>query len=184
MFESELVQKIVKLYDSNLLNLMSINEISKKLGKKYPYINKKVSDLIECGILKKTVIGRSYLCSLNLDNEKTVLLLALNEINKQDPDRKIVKDFICNYNLELSINSVVKNQGKLIFILNSLRERKKIERFFEGSLVLDKGEFVDMLIEDHSLFSNHCVVYGYERFFELIIFAREELKKVYSPIKY
>lgn len=184
MFGKDLDQEIIGLYDSNLLNLFSINEISKRLGKKYPYINKKVTSLIEKGILKKIVVGRSHLCSLNLENERTILLLALNEINKQTNDTKVIKDFIKKHNLDLTIHSVVKFQDKSIFILNNLRDRRKIERFFENAIALDKTEFIDMLIEDSSLFSEHTVVYGYERFFELITFAREELKKVYSPIAY
>ncbi|MFW5990880.1 MAG: hypothetical protein ACOCQX_01495 [Candidatus Nanoarchaeia archaeon] len=184
MFGKDLTQEIIALYDSNLLNVFSINEISKKLGKKYPYVNKKVSSLIGENILKKIVVGRSYLCSLNLENEKTILLLCLNEINKQPSHAGKVKQFIRRQRLESSIHSVVELQGRLIFILNELKPRRKIERYFENSTALDRDEFIDMLIENPGLFKNHTVVYGYERFFELITTSADELKRVYSPINY
>lgn len=184
MFDKDLALDIIALYDSNLLNLFSINEISKRLGKKYPYVNKKVTSLIEEGILQKITIGRSHLCSLNLENEKTILLLSLNEMNKHAPDKKKVKEFIRRYNLGFTVYSVVKYEDKLVFILNNLRERRKIENHFDNAIALDESEFLDMMAEDSSLFSNHIVLYGYERFFELITNAREELKRVYSPVNY
>ncbi|MFW6013904.1 MAG: hypothetical protein ACOCQG_01915 [Candidatus Nanoarchaeia archaeon] len=184
MFENKLEQEIIGLYAENLVNLFSINEISKKLNKKYPYINKKVTQLINKGILKKIVVGRSYLCSLNLENEKTILLLALYQINKKDKDSTGIREYIIRNNLELAIHSVVSFQGGLVFIVNSLRDRKTIMNAYPNAQIVHKAEFADMLLETPSLFRNHLVIYGYERFFELIISFKDELISKYSPLRY
>ena len=184
MFENKIEQEIIGLYTDNLVNLFSINEISKKLNKKYPYINKKVTQLIKKGILKKIVVGRSYLCSLNLENEKTILLLALYQINKRNRDSDNVRKYIIKNNLELTIHSVIDFQGSLIFIVNSLRDRKALMNTFPEAQIVHKGEFVEMLLETPELFSKHSVLYGYERFFELIVAFKDELVSKYSPLRY
>ncbi len=184
MFENKLEQEIIGLYTENLVNLFSINEISKKLNKKYPYINKKVTQLINRGILKKIVVGRSYLCSLNLENEKTILLLTLCQINKKQSNSNTLKEYIIKNNLESTIHSVVSYNNNLVVIVNSLRERKTILKEFPKAIIIHKTEFMDMLLETPELFRDHLVLYGYERFFELILVIKEELKTKYSPIQY
>ncbi len=184
MLENDLEQEIVDLYSANLVDLLSINEISKRLNKKYPYINKKVNQLIERRILNKIVVGRSYLCSLNLENEKTMLLLALCQINKKKEDFEFLRKYVIQNSLDLTVHSVVSYQDGIIFIVNGLRERRKIIEDHPHAQALHKSEFVDMLIDTPHLFHNHIVVYGYERFFELVASAKEELKIKYSPLKY
>lgn len=184
MFENKLEQDIIGLYSENLVNLFSINEIAKRLNKKYPYINKKVTQLINKGILKKIVVGRSYLCSLNLENEKTILLLALCQINKKNPESKDIRKYIIKNNLELVIHSVVSYHGNLVFVVNGLRDRKAIMDNYPEAQIVHKSEFVDMLLETPALFQNHLVLYGYERFFELIVSVKDELISKYSPIRY
>jgi hypothetical protein len=96
MAKNTLESEILRLYADNLVNLFSINQIAKKLSRKYPYINKKVGMLISSGILKKIVVGRSHLCSLNLDNPKTVLALAMAELELQKsiPELRRIKQGI------------------------------------------------------------------------------------------
>ena len=84
MIENRLELDIISLYDNNLKSLFSINQISKKLDKKYPYINKKVKQLIKSDILQKINFGRSHLCSINLDSDRAIILLSLNEIRKKE----------------------------------------------------------------------------------------------------
>ncbi len=185
MLENKLEQEIIELYDSNLVNLFSINEISKKLNKKYPYINKKVTRLIEHNILKKMVVGRSYLCSLNLDNDKTIMMLALNEIAKRsksnDPE---LEEFLRSNAIRMNILSVVRSDGMLFFVVSDLRSRRHIEKRFRGCTVVDQEEFEDILFENTKIFTDHVVMYGFEKFFEIIRAGQDELKRIHSPVRY
>lgn len=185
MVENKLEQEIIQLYDTNLVNLFSINEISKKLNKKYPYINKKVTSLIEEGILNKIVVGRSYLCSLNLQNDKTIILLSLNEINKRCKAKMPeIETFVSKNNIQFSIISVVKSDDSTIFIVNDLKVRMMIQRAFEDAIVVNKDEFTSLLFEDPEIFRKHVVVYGHQNFFEMIRGCISELKNEYSPLRY
>jgi len=76
-------RKIVRLYGENILAEYSINEIAKKLGQKgYSFIYGKAMSMVKAGVLKKRVVGTSALCSLNLAEYGTVLLLCQIEAEK------------------------------------------------------------------------------------------------------
>ena len=185
MIENKLEQEIIQLYDRNLVNLLSINQISKSLNKKYPYINKKVSQLLKDGIMKKIVVGRSYLCTLDLENPKTVLLLAMFEMNKNKPFMTDnVTEFVDKNSIQLSVLCVVEYNKRLLFVVNDLKDRRVIQRAFPDANVIDKTGFLDILSYEKELFTDHTVIYGYENFFSLIKMELQELKKTYSPLKY
>lgn len=177
---------IVRLYDSNLVNLFSINQIARLLGKKYPFVNKKVTQLIAASVLKKTVVGKSHLCSLNFESQEAVSMLCRLEAEKGQNAKfpKHLKRFIDSSLLRICIHCVVQSHGKLTFVIESLRDRREIERGFPGSRVIDKQEFIDILAEGDGLFTQHIVLYGCERFFELLRPALDELKKKHSPVRY
>lgn len=76
-------QRIIGLYDGNILAEYSINEIARKLGRKgYGFVYNKVMSMVKVGILKKREVGPSALCSLNLSEYGTVLLLCQLEAEK------------------------------------------------------------------------------------------------------
>lgn len=79
----EVERKIVGLYEENILAEYSINEIVRKLGRKsYSFIYGKVMSMVNAGVLKKMKVGSSALCSLNLSEYGTVLLLCQIEAEK------------------------------------------------------------------------------------------------------
>jgi len=186
MTENKLEQDIIKLYDSNLVSVFSINQISKKLNKKYPYINKKINDLLKHKIMSKIVIGKSHLCGLNFFNDKTHLLLSLNEINKKSKVKQTdaVTAFINRSFSDMCIHSVIFFDNTLVFVVDDLKQRRTIEKKFPESIIVDKEELIDLIIENKQLYSNHTVIYGNERFFELIKHNLDEIKRCYSPLRY
>ncbi|MBT3408935.1 hypothetical protein HN415_09750 [Candidatus Woesearchaeota archaeon] len=185
MAKNQLEKDIISLYDSNLVNLFSINQIATKLKKKYPYINKKVTDLINNKILNKIIVGKSYLCSLNFNNPETILLLSLQELKKKKTiSTENINNFIEKNQLNITIHSIIKYNSKLLFVIENLSDRRKIQREFIDCLVADKKEFLDLLSEEKKLFTNHTILYGAEKFFELLKIELNELKRLYSPLNY
>ncbi len=76
-------REIIRLYAENILAEYSINEIARKLGRKgYSFIYDKVMSMVKAGVLKKRVVATSALCSLNLGEYDTMLLLCQIEAGK------------------------------------------------------------------------------------------------------
>lgn len=191
MIENELMQNIISLYDDNIKILYSINQISKKLNKPYPYINKKLKTMISKDIFTKRVIGRSYLCSLNLNNEKTVVLLTLNEINKK---RELEKQHgfkfssIIEHLHEKDIYTIVAvKKNHTIYIVSEHPKFENISTIedefkpFELKLITKKELHKLLTKHKHPLYSDRTVVYGFERYFESITKCDEQLSYLYSP---
>jgi hypothetical protein len=181
-----LEQEIIGLYDSNLVNLFSINQIARSLKKTYPFINKKVTELLDSSILRKTVVGKSYLCSLNLDNELTAILLAKHEIAKREGsiEAKPVQDFISGTRLRITVHCVLSSPAGLVFVIENLKDRREIQRVFPSATIVDREEFLDLIVDDELLYSQHAVLYGMERFIELVRMRLPELKAKHSPLRY
>jgi hypothetical protein len=177
--------EILSLYDTNLVALFSMNQIAKDLGKPYPFVNRKVNALIDAGILNRTVIGRSHLCSLNLESQETIILMSMIELEKKRRhDFKELDSYIGRKSASGWISCVVVSAGRIIFVVTDLKQRLELQKQYPESLVLDKQEFQNYLVETESIFRDHVVVYGTERFFEILREVLFELKKRHSPLRY
>lgn len=82
MIGNQLELSIIGLYSDDLTSGFTILQISKLLKKAYPYINRKVNEFIFEGILIRTIVGKSYLCHLNIENSQTTILLTLIQLKK------------------------------------------------------------------------------------------------------
>ncbi|MBN1896679.1 MAG: nucleotidyltransferase domain-containing protein [Candidatus Aenigmarchaeota archaeon] len=87
--------KIVDLLARNVERKFTINEIAKSLEEYYSFVHRTVNKLIKDNVITKEKAGKSYLCSLNLETEKTIALVNLSEIEK--------KNDLYNSNKELKI---------------------------------------------------------------------------------
>ncbi|MFZ2970186.1 MAG: hypothetical protein WA063_03505, partial [Minisyncoccia bacterium] len=76
--------KIVDLLARNAEKRFVINEIAEALGEYYSFVHRTVGRLSKEGVIKKEKAGKSFLCSLNLENEKTLALIKLGEIEKKE----------------------------------------------------------------------------------------------------
>lgn len=76
--------RIVDFLARNLEKSFTINEIAKALGQYYSFVNKVVGRLADEKVIKITKAGKSHLCSLDLNSEKTFALLPLAEIEKKE----------------------------------------------------------------------------------------------------
>jgi len=89
---------VIRLFSADLSRELTILQISKLIKKSYGYTNNKVRELIESGIINKKVIGHSILCTLNIENQQTIALLALQsaidseeQIKKSKNEKEIRK---------------------------------------------------------------------------------------------
>ena len=186
MITNKLQQDIISLFDSDFKACYSINRISQHLRKAYPYINKKVNQLIAEGILQQTVIGRSHLCSLNLKNPKTRALLALQEVCKQEAalarNKPMQKTTL---SLELlkqhtDILTVFVNSHSLVIVLQELSLKKSVENHllslpgFQRTF-LDKALFLELVLKERQVLQDHIILYGFEKYYELISEVDERL---------
>ena len=138
MIGNKLEQSIISVFQNNPSKTFSINEIAKQLKKSYPIINLKSNFFLKEGILRKINIGRSYQCFLNLENEKTKVLMAINEINNRETFLEQNKDFemvrgkaqkLCEKeNVKGKIISILVYSKNIIFLLEEL-EPSLIQEF-------------------------------------------------------
>ena len=100
--------KIVDLLARNTERKFTINEIAKSLKEYYSFVHRIVNKLIKDSVVTKEKAGKSYLCSINLYNEKTIILVNLSKIEK--------KNDLYNSNKELKIilEDFVKSAESLI----------------------------------------------------------------------
>jgi hypothetical protein len=192
---NELEQEIISLYSKDISSLYSINQIASKLGKKYPYINKKVTRLIKNNIFRKTIIGRSYLCSLNLKNDETVYLLILNEIRKkaselkQNPKLQEVIDYVDKAKKLVNLQLVIKSKDRILFVLDKPEEKEQFESAIVKQAMKDykteihtKESFLKEMLKTKELHEKHTILQGYEKYYEYIREIEDELKLRYSKL--
>jgi hypothetical protein len=192
---NSLEQEIINLYTEDVSSVYSINQIAGRLGKKYPYINKKVTILIKNKIFKKTIVGRSYLCSLNLENEETVYLLILNEIKRKkiavESNHKLKQslEYIEKISKLMNIELAIKQENSIIFVLDNDEEKEKfVNHIIKQALpgyeieVMTKESFLIRLVKDNALREEHIILHGYEKYYEYIHAIEDELKVRYSRI--
>ncbi len=195
MIGNKLEQEIISLYSKDISSLYSINQIAHKLGKKYPYINKKVTLLIKNNIFRKTIIGRSYLCSLNLKNDETIYLLILNEIHKkaselkQNPELQQVIDYIDKAKRIINLQLVLKSRDRILFVLDKPEEKEQFEKAILKQVIKDykteihtKESFLKEMLKTKELHEKHTILQGYEKYYEYIREIEDELKLRYSKL--
>ena len=195
MIGNELEQEIISLYSKDISSLYSINQIAHRLGKKYPYINKKVTILIKNKIFKKTIIGRSYLCSLNLKNDETIYLLILNEIRKKkaelefDTNLPAVLEYIDKAKKIINLQLVIKSKERILFVLPTTEDKEQFEKAIVKQVMQNyktqiqtQEEFLKELLKNKELQEKHVILHGYEKYYEYIREIEDELKLKYSKL--
>ncbi|MBI2971457.1 MAG: nucleotidyltransferase domain-containing protein [Candidatus Aenigmarchaeota archaeon] len=110
----ELKLRIVNFLSKNMGKSLTINEIAKSIGEYYSFVHRILGKLAEEEIVVKTKAGKSHICSLNLNNEKTKTLLQLSEIesrdefyNKNRELKLILEDFTKSINPENVVTIVL-----------------------------------------------------------------------------
>lgn len=192
----ELQLKIVDLLARNQEKKFTINEIAKSLKEYYSFVHRIVNKLNQDGVVTKERVGKSWLCSLDTANEKTLTLIQLGEIEKRE-------EFLSkNKELKLVLEDFVKSAMSKsmpvsIVLFGSYAKGKetkesdidillicKIKSGFDkitkeiyskygkeiNTILMNPDEFENQknkaVIKE--IISNHCILYGVEKFVYMV----------------
>jgi hypothetical protein len=186
MIGNKLEQSIIGVFQEDLCSTHSINRISKILKKSYPSINKKSNFFLKEGILRKINIGRSYQCFLNMNNDKTKVLMAVNEINKRELFIQKntafigVMDEISQIAKKYRIDTVLLYKKTLIFVTsdtdkkNEIMELSILTRNY-NLLFFNRKTFQEHFLEDKDLQKYHLILYNTDICLNLITAVADKM---------
>ena len=188
--------KIIDLLAKDISKKFTINEIAKATKEYYSFVHKTIGKLTKDGVITKTKAGKAFLCSLNLDNERTLTMLQLSEIGKKADIfkknkelRLVLEDFVNSLEPKSSILSVVLfgsyakgNATKesdidiLLLTKSSLNVEKATKEIYAkygkeiNPVMMNSNDFKKQkekaLIKE--IISNHFILYGVENFIGLV----------------
>lgn len=159
------------------LNL-TINQLSKELGKSYGFTNKHINDFLDEELLSKKIVGSAILCSLNFSNEKTLGLLMLNSIEEKieylkSADKKKLQTIETLKKMPY-LKSLFITDGKFIIVshdkiqdlnfLNTILTSENIKK--SDVTLIDQNEF-KLQLKNLNL-KKTTIIEGYEQFWRMI----------------
>ncbi|MCD6547171.1 MAG: nucleotidyltransferase domain-containing protein [Nanoarchaeota archaeon] len=191
--------QIIDLLARNPEKSFTINEIARELNRYYSFVNKVIKRLIKEKIVIGKKVGKAYLCSLNFENEKTLTLLSIAEIEKKErfyrKNRElklVLEDFVkavkekfrnCIITIVL-FGSWVKGtatEESDIDILIITKRKFEIEKILK-EIYAKYGREISVAILTPTelkkqkekeiikeIIKNHCVLYGAENFVNLVL---------------
>lgn len=183
---NKLEQQILGVFCEDLTTPHSINNISKTLHKAYPYINKKINLYIKEGIINKIVIGNSFLCYLNLQNEKTRALLSLLEIsnrekNVKNKNFKDLREKIEELKSSNIVHSSLLFKNNLIIVvenilgLEEIRQKLKLEY---NLIILDRKSFQNQVLINNSVLKEKIIISNPEKYYEMLGEIQDKIIKI------
>ena len=187
MVVSKVGQEIIGIFNRDIFASLSINQMAKILKKAYPNVNTTSNNLIKENILNKLQAGHSYRCSINLESEKALLLLSLNEVEKRERYLKTVKkpkqflEEIREIKKSFNIYTIFAHSAKLYFVLDHIYDKEAIKNSFsvikQFKLVfLTRSEFTDSIRQEPK--KNPVIFYAPKKYFELVQDSRILEKEV------
>ncbi|MEE8358998.1 MAG: hypothetical protein V3R82_06270, partial [Candidatus Hydrothermarchaeales archaeon] len=90
---------IIKQYERNPEADFTINQIANAIGGTYSHVYKNIGELVEAGVLNRVKKGNTSLCTLNMENARTRLMLALVSQETWDEyskNKKLISNLINN----------------------------------------------------------------------------------------
>jgi len=186
MIGNKLEQSIISVFQEDLSSTHSINQVSKILKKSYPLINKKSNFFLQEGILRKINIGRSYQCFLNMHNDKTKVLMAVNEINKREAfaQKNItftnLMDELSQLAKKFRIDTVILYKKTLIFVTQDIDKKNEIMEISVltkdyNLLFFTRKNFQERFVEDKDLRKYHLILYNTDICLNLITSVADKM---------
>ena len=189
--------KVIDLLARNMERKFTINEIAKSIEEYYSFVHRIVNRLVKDSVVDREKAGKSYLCSINLESEKTIALMQLSEIEKKNEFYSsnketglILEDFTKSVESAISPASIVlfgsyakgmaaKESDIDILVISKTKARidkitKEIYAKYGkeiNNVIMDKEDFKRQ--KDKALIQEivkcHYVLYGVEKFVNLVL---------------
>ena len=189
--------KIIKIFENDLCKSYTIRNLMKKISKKsYSWTFKAVKKLTKLGIINIVKKGKSNLCSINLNNNFTLIYLSLLEqikVNSKKLPKKNISELINSIPLSYftfivtgsyaSGKATKKSDLDVVVLVEDKINTKKILTILKnkGELmipevhpyVFTKSEFLQMLLSDEEnygkmIFKNKLIIFGAENYYLII----------------
>ena len=196
--------QIVDLFIKDILASFTIREIMKKLGtKSYNWTYNAIKNIQREKMITLIKKGQSQLCSLNLEEQKTIAYLSfleeINSLNKKIPNLSKILNL-----MNLDVNALIiagsyadntfteKSDLDIVVIIDKKEEKKWILNKLsnEGELMIPKlhnyaftkDEFLEMLKNKEvnygkEIVKKHLIVFGAGLYFKIL---REAVKYGYK----
>ena len=173
MLANKFQTKLLQLFDENFNSEFTINQISKKIGLDYAYVNREINKIIKKEIISKKTVGNSNLCSLNLKNDEAIVLIFDYETSKKSvfyKKHKILKTYFLDLFKEIKgfdIYSFIifgsyakgketeKSDLDILIVIEDKKKSDKLHKIINNSfslsnveispMIIDRKDFVEML---------------------------------------
>jgi hypothetical protein len=150
----------------------------------------KVQELLKEGIFIKFVIGNTHLCQINLQNDKAVNLLVLNEILrrdiflKQNEKYRGIVQLLKILKATYAVRAAFYLDKTCYIVCDNLAQVPYIEEKLEktSSKCISTEEFLDIMLKPSAITENVILV-GFEQYFELLQRIPSQLQRRLSPEK-
>lgn len=165
---------IIRLYDQNLRGVYTIRAIAQKLGHAYPYVHRTIQKLLVVGVLRAATVGGSRCISIDLRNRRAVLYLTELELEKraQLPETTRRLADALDHDGTMRIETAVAAEHQVYIVGDGQ---------YPGAQTVSRERFIELLLTT-TLFTNHTVLYGYERFFSILAANQPALDDTYHPL--
>lgn len=162
---------IIGLFLKDISISYSINQIAQELKKPYPFMHQKITDLLKSGILKKTIIGRSHLCSLNLSNEQALALIILATSRKKEQLLKNLSkenhDQICSLKNDENNRCIFLNDEKIYVLQTHLKLNNPSLKNLKTEHI-NSDLFQELILSDKKFIAKSVILHSYEKYFHEI----------------
>ena len=173
MLKNKFQSRLLQLFDENFNSEFTINQISKKIGLDYAYVNREVNKLIKKEIISKKTVGNSNLCSLNLKNDEAIVLIFDYETSKKSAfykRHKVLKTYFLDLFREIKgfdVYSFVifgsyangtetgKSDLDILIVIEDKKKSDKLHKAINNifslstveisPMIIDRKDFVEML---------------------------------------
>ena len=186
--------KIIDLMSRNMEKGFTINEIAKTLDEAYSFVNRTIAKLAEDKVIVIEKVGKALVCSLNLDSDKTIALLHLDEVNKKESfyreNREIklvLEDFLEKIRKDIILAAVFGSYAKgtaaeesdidVLIVAKKKPETSKILREIHAKYGKEIAPVLMTLKElkkqkdkpiIKEIIKYHYVLYGFEEFIDVM----------------
>ncbi|MBU1204218.1 MAG: nucleotidyltransferase domain-containing protein [Nanoarchaeota archaeon] len=196
--------RILELFMKNPFASYTIRELMKRIKtKSYDWTHKTATKLIKENIIKTEKKGQANLCTLNLNEHKTILYLSLLEETKAITIKipnlsKIMGVVPSQFNIllitgsyvdgthteesDMDVVAIIENKEEKKWVINQLTNKGELMIPKLHPYVFTREEFLEMLSNNEQNYGKeiekkHLIIFGAENYYQIL---KEGIKNGYN----